>query len=66
MDTAKTSSGRTTWSIAEDRLYESSPDSYTFVLLGVDTEALLDLLMRNEAEIRKAAAKERADAIGVS
>ncbi len=65
MDTAKTSSGRTTWSIAEGRLYESSPDSYPFMLLGVDTEALLDLLMRNEAAIRKAAEKERAEAIGV-
>ncbi len=59
MDYAKSSNARTIWSIVDGRLHEQSPDSVQFTLLAVDTLTLLELLKRNEAEIRKAVAHEQ-------
>ena len=58
MDYSKSSSGRTVWTVDQGRLHESSPDFAQFVLTATDTKTLLDLLKRNEDEIKKAAAQE--------
>lgn len=63
MDYAKSSSGRTIWTIIEGRLHEQSPESMQFTLLAVDTLELLDPLKRNEEGIRKAAEKEVSNAV---
>ena len=59
MDYAKSSSGRVIWTISEGRLNESSPDFAQFTLTATDTQVLLDLLSRNEKEIRAAAEREQ-------
>ena len=58
MEYAKSSSGRTIWTIDEGRLHESGQD-IAFILTAVDTQVLLDLLLRNEEAIRKAVEKEQ-------
>jgi hypothetical protein len=58
MDYAKSSSGRTVWTIDQGRLHESGQD-VAFRLTAVDTQVLLDLLLRNEKEIRAAAESEQ-------
>jgi hypothetical protein len=58
MDYAKSSNGRTTWSIIEGRLHESGGDYVQFSLLATDTLTLLELLKSNEQVIREAAQKE--------
>ncbi len=59
MDYCKSSSGRVVYTISEGRLSESSPDFDQFTLTAGDTQILLDLFMRNEKEIRKAAEREQ-------
>ncbi len=57
MDYAKSSSGRTVWTISEGRLHESGQD-IAFRLTATDTMTLLELLKSNEEAIRKAAEQE--------
>ncbi len=59
MDYAKSSNGRTIWTIDQGRLHESSPEFAQFALTATDTKTLLDLLKRNEEEITTAAAQEQ-------
>jgi hypothetical protein len=58
MDYAKSSSGRTVWAIDQGRLHESGQD-IAFTLTATDTQTLLDLLLRNEKEIRQAVEREQ-------
>jgi hypothetical protein len=58
MDYAKSSSGRTVWAIDQGRLHESGQD-IAFTLTATDTKTLLDLLLRNEKEIRQAVEREQ-------
>ena len=58
MDYAKSSSGRTIWTIDQGRLHESGHD-VAFRLTATDTQTLLDLLLRNEKEIRAAVEREQ-------
>ena len=58
MDYAKSSSGRTVWTVDQGRLHESGQD-IAFALTAVDTQTLLDLLLRNEKEIRQAVEREQ-------
>ncbi len=59
MDYAKSSDARTIYTVDQGRLHESSPDFAPFALSATNTLILLELLQRNEEEIRKAAKKEQ-------
>lgn len=58
MDYAKSSNGRTVWTVDQGRLHESGQD-IAFTLTATDTQTLLDVLLRNEEAIRMAAAQEQ-------
>ncbi len=65
MDYAKSSSGRTIYTVDKGRLHESGID-IKFALTAIDTKILLDLLLRNKAEIDKAAAQEQSHGVAAS
>ena len=56
---AKSSSGRTEWTLINGRLKEVGPDTYTFTLSGTDTLTLLKLLRQSVNEIMYAAGREK-------
>lgn len=58
MDYAKSSSGRTIWTIDQGRLHETGQD-IAFALTATDTLTLLELLKRNEEAIRHEAKQEQ-------
>jgi len=58
MDYAKSSSGRTVWTIDQRRLHETGQD-VAFRLTATYTQTLLDLLLRNEKEIWAAVEREQ-------
>ena len=61
----KSSSGRTVWVVDQGRLSESGID-IAFRLTAIDTKILADLLLRNKAEIDKAAEQEQLHGVAVS
>jgi hypothetical protein len=56
---AKSSSGRTEWTLINGRLKEVGSDTYTFTLSATDTLILLKLLRQGVNEIIYAAGKDK-------